>query len=67
MSIMRSLRRGSTTEVLNHGLESKVIEAKNFWRKRERVRGGEEVLSMIAKYTQVENALGLHLRYLEIL
>ena len=57
MSIMRSLRRGSTTEVLNHGLESSVIEVNNCWRKRERGMGGEEGISMIDTYTQVENDL----------
>ena len=49
--------------MLNEGLDSSVIEANNFWRKIERGRGGEDGLSMIAAYTQVENALGLHLRY----
>ena len=44
-----------------------MIEVNNRWRKRERGMGGEEGISMIDTYTQVENALGLHLRYLEIL
>ena len=48
MILRRFLRRGSTTEVLNNGLASSVIEAKNSWRKRERGRGGGEGLSMIA-------------------
>ena len=44
-----------------------MAEANNFWRKRERGIGGEEGLSMIATYTQVDNALGLNLRYSEIM
>ena len=45
-----------------------MIEAKIFWRKYEGGgRGGGEGLSVIYTYTQVENDLGLHLRYSEIL
>ena len=39
---------GSTTDVLNNGLDSSVIEVKNCWRKIEIGQGGEERLSMIA-------------------
>ena len=52
---------------MNNGLDSSVIEANNLWRKRERGRGVEEGLIMIDTYTEVENELGLYLRYLEIL
>ena len=31
------------------------------------MKGGEEGLSMIATYTDIENALGVHLRYLQIM
>ena len=44
-----------------------MIEAKNCWRKRERGRGREKGLCIIETYTQVENALSFHSRYLEIL
>ena len=50
-------------EVLNKVLVSSVIDKNNIWRKRERGRGGEEGLGMIATYTHVENALGLHLSH----
>ena len=39
MSLRRSLRRRSTTEVLNNGLDISVIEANNRWRKGEMGRG----------------------------
>ena len=40
MVLRISLMRGSTTEVLNRGLETSVIEANNIWRNREVGRGG---------------------------
>ena len=67
MSLRISLSRGYTAEVLNRGLDAAVIEAKNHWRKREQGIGGGEGLIMIEKYTQLDNALGLHLRYLQVL
>ena len=68
MSLRISLiRGGATIEVLYNGLDSSVIEANNIWRRIERVKGGEEGLSMIATYTEIENALGVHLRYLKIM
>ena len=66
-SLGRSLKIGSMAEVLNIGLDAAVIEAKNWWRKREQGRGGREGLIIIKTYTQVENTLGIHLRYLQIL
>ena len=59
--------RGSTTEVLNRGLETEVIEANNHWRKRERGRDGGEGLRKITAYTQVDNLLGLYLSYSQIM
>ena len=40
MSLCISLSRGSTTEVLNRGLDTFVIEANIIWRKREGCRWG---------------------------
>ena len=62
MSLWISLRRGSTTEVLNRGLYTLVIKANNRCRKRGGDRSGGEGLIIVVTYTQVENALGLHLR-----
>ena len=67
MSLRRSLRRGSTTEMPKTGLDTSVIKNKTIWRKREGGRGGGEGLRMVATYTQVENALGMHLRYMHIM
>ena len=67
MRLRISFRGFTTMELLNNGLNSSVVEAKNHWRKIERGRGLEESLSMIVTYSQVENALGLHLRYSEFL
>ena len=67
MILRRSLTRGSTTEVLNRGLYTPVIDANNRWINREVGREGDEGLSMMVTYTQVENALGMHLRYSQIL
>ena len=64
MSLRISLRRGSTREVPNRGLDTSVIESNSRWRIREEGKGGVEVLIMAAKYTQVDNALGMQLRYL---
>ena len=62
-----SLRRYSTTEVLNRGLETLVIESNNIWIKRYRDRGADERFIMVATYTKVKNALGMHLRYSQIM
>ena len=58
ISFRISLRRGSTTEVLNRVLDTSVIKSNNIWRKMEGGRGGGKWLSMVMTYTQVENALG---------
>ena len=44
-----------------------MIEANNTRSKRDRGRGGGEGLIMVGTYTQVENNLGLCLRYSYIL
>ena len=67
MSLRRYLRRGSITELLNRGMYAAVIEVNNRWRKREQGRGGGEGLIKNSMYTQVENALGIHLRYYHIM
>ena len=67
MNLRGQLRRDSTTEVLNNRLDSSVIEAKHFCIKREMEKGEEDNLNMIATYTQVDSALGLHLSYLKIM
>ena len=59
--LRRPLRKGPTTEVMNMGMETLVVEANNRWRNRDKVRRGGKWLSIVATYTQVENALGLHL------
>ena len=67
MCFWRSLRRGSTIDVLNRIFDISVIKSNKRWRKREGGRGGCEGLIMVVTYNQVENALGMHLRYLQIL
>ena len=52
MSLRISLMRGSTTEVLNRGLDTSVIDSNNIWRNRERGIGGGEGLSMVTIYNQ---------------
>ena len=66
-SLRISLRRGSTTEVMNSGLDTLAIETNNRWINREGGRGGGEGLSMSATYNQAENALGMYLRYSQIM
>ena len=70
MSLLRSLRRGSTVELLNRGLDTSVIKDKNRSRKREGGRGGgggKGRLSMVAMYSYLEKELGMHLIYSQIL
>ena len=56
MRLRISLRRESTTEVLNRGLCTSAIEANKIWRKRDRGRWGGEGLIMVETYTHVENS-----------
>ena len=67
MNMRNQLWRGSTEEVLNMGLDGAVVEDNNRWRKQGKGHGLESGLSILATYTQVENGLGLRLRYLEYL
>ena len=52
-------------EVLNMGLDGVAVEYKNVRRKRGKGHGAEAGLRILDTYTQVENGLGLRLRYLE--
>jgi len=53
ISLWRSLRRGSTTEVGNQELRPDYIEMNNRWRKREKAKGAAPSMSMNrAEYTQ---------------
>ena len=63
MSLIRSLRRGPTTEALNMGLYGTLVESNNRRIKMEKGNMGESGLSMLATYKQVYNGLGLRLRY----
>ena len=69
ISLQITLSRGSTIEVLNRVFDTSLIKANNRWRNMEGGGGGEvgEGLRMLVTYTQVENALGMHLRYSRIL
>ena len=67
MSFWRLLSRGYTKEVLNRGLYTSLIQANYGCRKTDRGRGGGKWLSMVMTYTQVDNNLGIHLRYLKIM
>ena len=67
VSLQRSLRRGYTKYVMKRGLYTSVIEASNRCINSEGGIGVGDGLSMVATYTQVENALGLHLRYSHIM
>ena len=67
MNMRNQLWRGSTEEVLNMGLYGVVVEDNTRWRKRGKGYWLESGLSILATYTQVENGLGLRLRYLEYL
>ena len=61
------MKRVSSTDAFNKGLKSSVVEVNNHWRKRERGRLRGKGMSMIVTYTQVENTLGIHLCYLNVL
>lgn len=67
MSLWRSGRRGSTTDVSNAELDPVAIDANNRWRRRERHQGGEQAMGMREMYTQVENALPMFLCYSQTL
>ena len=67
ISLRRSLRGGSMSEALSIVLYGTVVKSNDRWRKSEKVKGGEAGLSMLVTYTQVDNVLGLRLKYLKAL
>lgn len=67
ISLWRSLRRGSTTEVGNRSLAPECIDMNNRWRKRERAKGVAPTLSMRETYTQLQQALPQRLKYSQCL
>ena len=67
MSLWRSGRRGSTTEVSNQNLDQVAIDMNNRWRKRERAKGGDPSMGMRELYTQIEHSLSTFLRYSQCL
>ena len=67
MSLWRSGRRGSTTEVSNQKLDQVAIDMNNRWRKRERAKGGDPSMGMRELYTQIEHSLFTFLRYSQCL
>ena len=67
ISLWRSLRRGSTTEVGNQELRPDYIEMNNRWRKREKAKGAAPSMSMRETYTQLQQALPQRLKYSQCL
>ncbi len=61
--LWRSPRRGAVLETTNHGVDSKVIELVNRWRKKEVAKGSEPGLPMRQVYTQVRNTLPVMLEF----
>jgi hypothetical protein len=59
----RSGRRGSNTEAQNQGVDSVVIEMICRWRKIERAKGRAPNLGMREHYTEISQALEVHLSY----
>ena len=62
-SLWRSPRRGAVLETTNHGVDTKVIELVNRWRKKEAAKGSEPGLPMRQVYTQVRNTLPVMLEF----
>lgn len=67
MSLWRSGRRGSTTEVQNKDLDPIYLNMNNRWRRKERARGEALALDMPGTYTQMEGSLEAGLKYSRIL
>ena len=67
MSLRILLRIESTMKTLNRGLDTLMIKLNNICRNRGKRRGGGKGLNTVDIHTQVENSLGIHLRYLQIL
>ena len=66
-SLRNPLRIVSTEEVFNMGMDGVAVEYNNFRRKGGKGHGAEAGLRILDTYTQVNNGLGLRLRYLEAL
>jgi len=62
-SLWRSPWRGAVLETTNHGVDTKVIELVNRWRKKEAAKGSEPGLPMRQVYTQVRNTLPVMLEF----
>ena len=56
-SLRRSLRRGSTTEATNAGVDPKIIDLNNRWRKFEESKGRRPTMSMAQHYTEIRLVL----------
>ena len=66
LSMWRSGRRGSNTEAINYDLGEVYIKLNNRWRSRERAKGTEPGLDMVATYAQIEHCLMGLLKYSQI-
>ena len=62
-SLWRSPRRGAVFKTTNHGVDSKVIELINCWRKKEAAKGSEPGLPTRQVYMQVWNTLPVMLEF----
>ena len=63
----RPICRGSMMGSLNSGLDEEMLEANNFWKKRDNLNGVEAGLSMIKSDSKVHHGLKVILRCLETL
>jgi hypothetical protein len=61
--VRRSMRRGTTTEALNAGIDGPTIDANTGWRKVEAVKEKMPRFSMRQRYTQVFQDLRHQLRF----
>jgi len=66
-SLWWSPRQGAVLETTNHGVNTKVIELVNRWRKKEAAKGSEAGLPMRQVYTQVRNTLPTMLEFSRVL
>ena len=62
-SLFRSLRRGSTTEVVRNRVAQDIIELNNRWRKFDRARGMKPSLGMKDHYTEIKLMLSVIWQY----
>jgi hypothetical protein len=61
--ILRSFRRGATSEAVNQGVPPDVIDANNRWRKVMRAKASQPTLSMREHYTDIRLTLDHRLRF----